>query len=86
MPIVIKVMIPVWLLVSALVVAFTGPSGMATGLLLLISGLAAAAILFLGKNAVQQPVFDGVPTIDVTPLSAWPDSGFRNIGRGTKGG
>jgi hypothetical protein len=99
--------VPVWLIACALVVVFAAPSGMvATGLLLLTSGLAAAAILLLGKNAAYPSVSDGRPTIDVKRhnvtaaprrprrlfpkpadrLLSWPNSGFRNIGRGTKGG
>jgi hypothetical protein len=102
--------VPVWLLACALVVVWAAPSGrVATGLLLLSSGLAAAAILLLGKNAAHASVSDGPAAIDVRPLSvtavprqlrppvrrpapsadrlgSWPNSGFRNIGRGTKGG
>ena len=91
--------VPVWLLAGMLVVVFAAPSGMvATALLLLTTGLAIAAIVLLG-NAAHPPVSDGLPTIDVKPLSVtpveaplgqraapWPNSGFRNIGRGTKGG
>ena len=90
------VVIPVWLLGCALIVVLGAPSWMAaTGLLLLISGLAATSIGLLGKNGVHPTVFDGA-TIDVRPLTvmpapsvaprSWPNSGFRNIGRGTKGG
>jgi hypothetical protein len=84
--------IPVWLLTSALVAALTAPSGIeATGLLLVISGLAVLVSL-LGKAAT--PVFDGVPVMRALPppepsaarLLSWPNSGFRNITRGTKGG
>ena len=99
--------VPVWLLASALVVVFAAPSGLvAMGLLLLSSGLAAAAILLLGKNAAHPSVSASPPTIDVRPIGvtavprrlrplvpkpadrllSWPNSGFRNIGRGTKGG
>jgi hypothetical protein len=71
--------VPVWLLACALVVVLVSPSSMvATGLLLLSSGLAAAAILLLGKNAAQPSVSE--------QRWPWPKSGFRNIGRGTKGG
>lgn len=88
--------VPVWLLASALVAALTAPSGIeATGLLLLISGLAVMASLF-GKGAVLSPVFDGAPINrallrprprpSAVHLLSWPNSGFRNIGRGTKGG
>ncbi len=85
--------VPVWLLACALVAALTAPSGIeATGLLLLISGLAVVASL--GKDAVLSPVFDGAPINrallrprpSTVLLLSWPNSGFRNIGRGTKGG
>lgn len=50
--------------------------------------------LLLGKVAVAPRVFDGVPVMRAHPrpeplavrLLSWPNSGFRNIGRGTKGG
>ena len=86
--------IPIWLLACALVAASTAPSGIeATGLLLLISGLAVLASL-LGRDAVLTPAFDGVSInralLRARPstvrLLAWPNTGFRNIGRGTKGG
>jgi len=86
--------VPVWLLACALVAGLTAPSGIeATGLLLLISGLAVVASL-LAKNAVLAPAFDGAPINrallrprpSTVRLLSWPDSGFRNIGRGTKGG
>jgi hypothetical protein len=91
-----RMVVPGWLLVCALVVILAPSATVATGLLLL-SGLAFAANL-LGRNTVQPVVADGLPTIAVAPLAAtavarpavrrhsWPDSGFRNIGRGTKGG
>jgi hypothetical protein len=98
MPIVITrtVVIPGWLLASALVVILAPPAA-AAGLLLFSGGLVLAAI-FLGRNSVHPLVADSLPTIDVRPLGltgvdlpevrprSWPDSGFRNIGRGTKGG
>lgn len=86
-----------WLLASALVVMLAPSATVATGLLLLSSGLALAASL-VGRNTVHPLVVGRFPTIDVRPLSvaaaerpavwppSWPDSGFRNIGRGTKGG
>jgi len=86
--------VPVWLLACALVAALTAPSGIeATGLLLLISGLAVLASL-LGRDAVLTPVFDGAPInrallrsrLSTVRLLSWPNTGFRNIGRGTKGG
>jgi hypothetical protein len=43
------------------------------------SGLAALAILMLRTNAAPAPVTHAL-------LNTWPNSGFRNIGRGTKGG
>ena len=82
--------VPVWLLTSAFVVVFAAPSGMiATGLLLLIGGLVAVAILLLGKTA-NHPWVSPVPlTIEVRPSAnrpcSWPNSLFRNIGRGTRG-
>ena len=85
--------VPVWLLACAVVAALTAPSGMEqAGLLLLISGLAVMASV-LGKDALLSPVFDAAP-MKVLPLPepsavrllSWPNSGFRNIGRGTKGG
>jgi hypothetical protein len=87
--------IPVWLLACALVAASTAPSGIeATGLLLLISGLAVVASLLAKDAAVLSPVFDGAPINrallrprpSTVRLLSWPNSGFRNIGRGTKGG
>jgi hypothetical protein len=97
------VVVPLWLLASALVAILAAPTGMvAAGLLLLGGGLAAAAIFLLGRNAVHPAVSTGLPTIGVRPLRvvavapqrrpsaagplSWPNSGFRNIGRGTKGG
>jgi hypothetical protein len=86
-----------WLLACALVVLLAPSATVATGLLLLSSGLALAANL-VGRTTVHPLVVDRFPTIDVRRLSAaaavrpavwppsWPDSGFRNIGRGTKGG
>jgi hypothetical protein len=62
--------VPVRFLACALVVVLAALSGMvATGLLLFSSGLAATAILLLGKNATHPAVSDGPPTIDVRPLS-----------------
>ena len=83
--------VPVWFLASVLVVVFAAPSGMvATGLLLVTSGLVAAAVLLLGKTADHPGVPLGPSTIEVRPSAdrprAWPNSGFRNIGRRTKGG
>jgi hypothetical protein len=86
--------IPIWLLACALVAALTAPSGIeAMGLLLLISGLAVVASL-LGKDTVLSPVLGGAPINrallrpipSTVSLLSWPNSGFRNIGRGTKGG
>ena len=91
------VVVPVWLLACALVVMLAPSATAATGLLLFSCGLILAATL-LGRNTVHPLVADRLPTIDVRPLSVtavgrpavrphpWPDSGFRNIGRGTKGG
>jgi hypothetical protein len=89
--------VPGWLLACALVV-LVAPSAIASaGLLLFSCGLVLAATL-LGRNTVNALVVDRLPTIDVRPLSvtavewravgpnSWPDSGFRNIARGTKGG
>ena len=83
--------VPVWFLASALVVVFAAPFGMvATGLLLLTSGLGAAAFLLVATLANHPRVSHGPSTIEVKPSAdrrrAWPNSGFRNIGRGTKGG
>jgi len=86
-----------WLLACALVVMLAPSATAATGLLLLSSGLALAANL-AGRNTIHPLVVASVPTIAVRPRSvaaaerpavwppSWPDSGFRNIGRGTKGG
>jgi hypothetical protein len=91
------VVVPGWLLACALVGILAPSVTVATGLLLLSSGLALAASL-VGRNTVHPLVADRFPTIDLRPLSvtavkrpavwppSWPDSGFRNIGRGTKGG
>ncbi len=84
--------VPVWLLACALIVVFAAPSGMVSTGLLLSSGLAAAAILLFGRGAVHPSTAEGPPIIDVRPLHVkavrprWPNSGFRNIGRGTKHG
>ena len=90
------VVVPVWLLACALVLMLAPSATAATGLVLL-SGLALAANL-LGRNTVHPLVAARLPTIELRPLSVtavarpmvrphrWPDSGFRNIGRGTKGG
>lgn len=92
-----SVVVPLWLLACAVVVMWAPSATMATALLLLSSGLALAASL-PGRNTVHPPIADGLPTIGVRPHSvaavvrpavgppSWPDSGFRNIGRGTKGG
>lgn len=86
-----------WLLACALVVLLAPSATVATGLLLLSSGLVLAAT-FVGRNSVHPLLVGRFPAIDVRPLSvaaaerpvvwppSWPDSGFRNIGRGTKGG
>jgi hypothetical protein len=91
------VVVPGWLLACALVVILSPSATMAIGLLLLSSGLALAANL-VGRNTVRTLVADRFPKIDVRPVGVtaverpavwpyrWPDSGFRNIGRGTKGG
>ena len=72
--------VPVWLLVCVFAVVSSSPSGtVAIGPLILASGLAALALLMLRKNAAPAPVTHEM-------LNSWPDSGFRNIGRGTKGG
>jgi len=78
--------VPVWLLASALVIVMTAPSGLAAaGLLLLISGLAAAAFVLLRERPADLPVLER-PAATATRRISWPNSGFRNIGRGTKGG
>jgi hypothetical protein len=91
------VVVPVWLLACALVFMLAPSATAATGLLLFSCGLILAATL-LGRTTVHPlPLAaDTLATIDVRPLSVtavarpavrpWPDSGFRNIGRGTKGG
>jgi hypothetical protein len=66
-----------WLLACALVVLLAPSATVATGLLLLSSGLALASN-HVGRTVVHPLVVDRLPS--------WPDSGFRNIGRGTKGG
>lgn len=100
MPILITrtTVVPVWLLASAFIVAFSAPSATAAAALLLLScGLAAAAVLLLGANAAKPAFVHRPHTIDVRAALAapepsadrrlsWPNSGFRNIGRGTKGG
>lgn len=82
------VVVPVWLLVCALVVAWSSPPGMvAMGLLVLTTGLAGLAIVLLGRHAAHAPAGTVVqPKARADRPSSWPDSGFRNIGRGTKGG
>jgi hypothetical protein len=89
--------LPVSVLACAVVVILAPSATVATGLLLLSSGLALMAHL-VGRNTVHPLVADRLPTIEVRPLRvtpaerptvrphSWPDSGFRNIGRGTKGG
>lgn len=72
------VVVPIWLLVCAFVLVWSSPPGpVATGLLVLLSGLAALAIVLLRKPAANVPA---------RPRFSWPNSGFRNIGRGTKRG
>ena len=86
------VVVPIWFLVIAFAAVWTSPPGpVATGLLVLLSGLAVLTIVLLRKPAAHARGTHGLSTIDVWPPSArapfsWPDSGFRNIGRGTKGG
>jgi len=106
------VVVPIWLLVIAFVAVWTSPAGpVATGLLVLLSGLAVLAIVLLRKPAAHARGAHGLSTIDIWPLSvtavprqtrtgraglrsepsarapfSWPNSGFRNIGRGTKRG
>jgi hypothetical protein len=78
-----------WLLVCTIVAVWSPPSGtVATDLLILVSGLAALAILFLPGSADRAPVTHRLRTIALKPAGppTWPNSGFRNIGRGTKGG
>lgn len=86
--------VAVWLLASALVAALAAPLGIeATALLLVISGLSVLGSL-LGKDTAPTPVFDGVPVTmapprpepSAVPLHEWPNSGFRNVTRGTKRG
>jgi hypothetical protein len=72
--------VPIWLLVCVFAVVSSSPSGtVAIPPLVFASGLAALAILLLRRNAAPAPVSHA-------PVNSWPDSGFRNIGRGTKGG
>ena len=72
--------VPIWLLVCVFAVVSSSPSGtVAIAPLVFASGLAALAILLLRRNAAPAPVSHA-------PVISWPDSGFRNIGRGTKGG
>jgi hypothetical protein len=81
--------IPFWLLVCAILVAWSPPSGtVATSLLILVMGLSALAMLLLPRSAAHAPVTNRLPTIALRRAGppAWPNSGFRNIGRGTKGG
>lgn len=86
------VFVPIWCLVIAFVALSPSPPGpVATVPLLLFSGLAVLTITILRKPAAHARGTHGLPTIDVWPPPArapfsWPDSGFRNIGRGTKGG
>jgi len=81
--------IPVWLLVCAIAVVWSPQSGTAaTDLLILVVGLSALAILLLPGNIAHAPVTHRLRTIALKRPGppAWPNSGFRNIGRGTKGG
>ena len=87
------VVVPIWLLVIAFVALWTSPPGqLATGLLVTLSGLAVLTIVLLRKPvAAHARGTHGLSTVAVWPPSArapfsWPDSGFRNIGRGTKRG
>lgn len=86
--------VAVWLLASALVAALAAPLGFeATALILVISGLSVLGSL-LGQDSLPTPVAAGIPVMMAPPraqLSAarlleWPNSGFRNIARGTKRG
>jgi hypothetical protein len=74
-----------WLLACALVVMLAPSATVASGLLLLSSGLALAANL-VGRNTVHPLVGVAAAARPAVWPPSWPDSGFRNIGRGTKGG
>jgi hypothetical protein len=80
--------IPVWLLVCAIAVVWSPLSATVTDLLILVVGLSALAILLLPRSAAHVPVTHRLRTIALKRPGppAWPNSGFRNIGRGTKGG
>ena len=79
--------IPFSLLVCTIVAVWSPPSGM-TDLLIVLSGLATLAVLLLPGTAAHAPVINRLPTIALKRPGppVWPNSGFRNIGRGTKGG
>ena len=72
--------VPVWLLVCVFAVVSASSSGtVAIAPLMFASGLAALAVLMLRKDAAPARVTRAL-------VNSWPNSGFRNIGRGTKGG
>ncbi len=93
------IVVQVWLFVYTVVVALVAPWGMAVTGLLLFIGLAVAAVALRDRNTFHPLIADEPPTLDVQPPSitpsrgpsllrnlSWPNSGFHNIGRGTKGG
>ncbi|HEV2985953.1 MAG TPA: hypothetical protein VGX46_16265 [Vicinamibacterales bacterium] len=78
--------IPVWLLVFALFVLFESPMTLATGVLLLVGGIALPITLVRWKQlppgipamATPPPPLATLPSTAFVPNS-WPDSGFRNM-------
>ena len=61
--------VPVWLLAFALAIVMV-PSGIETNRLVLVgSGLAAVAILLLGRSSGNTAISEGPQPIDVKPLS-----------------
>ena len=85
--------IPVWLVVFGLFAMVGSPMTLATGVVVLVGGVALTIMLVLWKEfsptvaAMTAPDLPlaTLPSADFVPNS-WPDSGFRNRGqRGTRG-
>ena len=70
--------IPVWLVVFGLFALFGSPMTFATGVVVLLGGVALTIMLALWEGPT-------LPSADFVP-NLWPDSGFRNSRqRGTRG-
>jgi hypothetical protein len=84
-----SIVIALSLVACTFVAVWSSPSGtVVTGLLILVSGLTTLAIRLVSPGVAHAPVANRLPVIARKPAGppVWPNSGFRNIGRGTKGG